>query len=327
MPRAALSQTAINYTKLGQWTDGCQPIVLIHGLAASSAFWFGVTQCLDGSQPALLFDLRGHGRSSAPVEGYSAARMAQDLLELLDFIGIESAILAGHSFGGSVALYTTLLHPERVRCLVLADARLRLFQPRLTPSLWPKWQQRRDQLRELGLLLRDDELEAGIRMLTALARFSLDSGSDESLPTWVVSFFGQRQSRFAAARWLDLVEKTTLLQDITEEGWLTREILTTCRKPLLALYGDDSPLMSSGIKLKELLPDTELQCVAKAGHFFPAVKPKEFVEPLDAFLSLLGLPGSKLMGDTKLGTCRPASKPTRVFTSPLRIQQLSPPKR
>jgi pimeloyl-ACP methyl ester carboxylesterase len=300
MPRAALSQTAINYTQLGLWTEGCLPIVLIHGLAASSAFWFGVTQCLGASPPTLLFDLRGHGRSSVTAEGYSARRMARDLLELLDFIGIESAVLVGHSFGGSVALHTALEHPERVRCLVLADVRLRLFQPRLTPSLWPKWQQRRDQLRELGLLLKDDELEAGIRMLTALARFSLDSGSDENLPAWVVSFFGQRQSRFAAARWLDLVERTTLLQDITEEGWLTQETLKACRKPLLALYGDDSPLMTSGIKLKELLADTVLQCVAKAGHFFPAVKPKEFVGPLVAFLRLLGLPGSEIASDKRL---------------------------
>jgi pimeloyl-ACP methyl ester carboxylesterase len=293
MPRAALSQTVINYTQLGLWTDGCLPIVLIHGLAASSAFWFGVTQCLGASRPTLLFDLRGHGRSSVTVEGYSAARMAQDLLELLDFIGIESVILAGHSFGGSVALHTTLQHPERVRCLVLADVRLRLFQSRLTPSLWPKWQQRRDQLRELGLIMRDNELEAGVRMLTALARLSLDRRSDEDLPAWVVSFFGRRQSRFAAARWLHLVEQTTILKEFTEEGWLTPEALKTCSKPLLALYADESPLMTSGVKLKELRPDTKLQTVAEAGHFFPAVKPKRFVEALDAFLSSSELPVSK----------------------------------
>jgi pimeloyl-ACP methyl ester carboxylesterase len=290
MPKAALSQTAINYTQLGAWTEGCLPIVLIHGLAASSAFWFGVTQSLGASKPILLFDLRGHGRSAVTPEGYSAARMAQDLLELFDFIGIGSAIVVGHSFGGSVALHTALQHPKRVCCLVLADVRLRLFQPRLTPSLWPKWQQRRDQLRELGLLISDNELEAGVRMLTALARFSLDKRSDEDLPAWVVSFFGRRQSRFAAARWLYLVEQTTLLKDISEEGWLTLEALKTWSKPLLALYGDESPLIISGVKLKESRPDTKLQLMAEAGHFFPAVKPKRFVEALDAFLSSFELP-------------------------------------
>ena len=109
------------------------PVVFIHGLAASSAFWYAAgAQVLSLLGPGLLYDLRGHGRSEAPRTGYSATEMARDLRGLLDAKGIAAAHLVAHSFGGMIALLFALHAPDRVRSLVLADVRVRALQERLS---------------------------------------------------------------------------------------------------------------------------------------------------------------------------------------------------
>jgi pimeloyl-ACP methyl ester carboxylesterase len=284
MPRAVLSQTTINYAKLGAW-DGRSPVVMIHGLAASFAFWMHAADGVSRDHPVLLFDLRGHGRSSTPAEGYSAAHMAEDTIELLESLGIRSATFAGHSFGGSVALAAALCWSGRLEALVLADTRVRLFQPSLTLAAWPRLQERKEHLRELGFDIAEDDPEAGVRLLTRMAALRLSSA--ENLPRWLVEFFGQNQSQWTAARWLELVERTSLLNDIADESWLTREALRTLQPPLLALYGEHSPLLKSGMQLKEVQPRTDLRLVSEAGHFFPLAKPATFVGHLQEFLSSL----------------------------------------
>lgn len=285
MPRAGLDQVTISYTKMGAWQEGRRPLVFVHGLAASSAFWFHAAELLGTSWPVLIFDLRGHGRSSVPASGYSAADHAGDLLGLLDFLKLETVSLIAHSFGGSVALHAARRAPDRFPHLALADTRLRAFQPALTPASWPRWQEQRALLEEMGLGINEDEPEAGVSVLTAMARFTLRAASSaEPLPRWVMEFFGQRQSRHTAGRWMELVEKTTLLQDIRREEDLSADVLRALPMPIFGAYGDHSPLLASGKALQEARPGTLLKIVEGAGHFFPAVRPREFTEPLEAFL-------------------------------------------
>jgi pimeloyl-ACP methyl ester carboxylesterase len=80
---------------------------------------------LSNTMQVVACDLPGHGRSAGPgrnsVEAYSQA-----LLALLDGLKLEQAILAGHSMGGAIALWTALQCPERVAGLVLAGTGARL---------------------------------------------------------------------------------------------------------------------------------------------------------------------------------------------------------
>ena len=285
MPRVVLNQVTINYAKLGAWDGRRTPVVMIHGLAASSAFWMHAADSVSQDHPVLLFDLRGHGRSSTPAQGYSATLMAEDTIELLEYLDISAATLAGHSFGGSVALASALRWTGRINALVLADTRLRIFQPFLTLGSWPGWQERKAHLRDLGFDIAEDDPEAGVRLLTQMALLRSNASTD--VPRWIIEFFGQNQSRWTATRWLDLVERTTLLNDIADEKWLTREALRDLQAPLLALYGEHSPLLKSGLQLKEVQPRTDLRVASGAGHFFPAAKPAAFVEPVCEFLSSL----------------------------------------
>jgi pimeloyl-ACP methyl ester carboxylesterase len=286
LPKISVNGAAFNYARLGSWTPGCTPLILVHGLAASSAFWMRAAEPLSAWLPVLVYDLRGHGRSAMPPHGYSPANMAEDLVGLMSVLEISAAMLAGHSFGGSVALHATLASPERVRSLVIADSRLKLFQPAMTPASWPKWPQRKEQMQELGIEIADDDPEGGHRLLTEMAKLQLRGKlPTEGLPRWIGELFGH-QSRFTAERWVELVERTPALKDFTEEA-ITAESIRELHCPLLAVYGEHSPALPSAHGLLEFLESSghaRLRTVPQAGHFFPLTKPEAFVEAVTEFI-------------------------------------------
>ena len=168
--------------------------------------------------------------------------------------------------------------------VVIVDTRLRAFQPKLTPAAWSQWEERAPRLRELGFTIDENDPEGGIRLLTEMARAEIRSTNCEKLPVWIQEFFGQRQTRFTAERWLKLVETTSLLEDIKHEESLTVDTLKRLAVPIYGIYGENSPVATSGRLLKEACPETKIQIVAGAGHFFPATRPDDFVEILLDFL-------------------------------------------
>ncbi|NUS05393.1 MAG: alpha/beta fold hydrolase [Nonomuraea sp.] len=96
------------------------PLVLIHGRTANHNDWNGVIRHFAARYHVIAPDLRGHGASDFPGE-YAVATMAQDVVALLDHLGLERVRLAGHSLGGMVAYHVAMRHPGRVERLVLED--------------------------------------------------------------------------------------------------------------------------------------------------------------------------------------------------------------
>lgn len=104
--------------------DGEQPtIILMHGLTANAHAFDGLIAA--GLSPAfrvIAVDLRGRGESDAPESGYTMKEHAADIIGLMDALQIDKAILAGHSFGGFLALYIAEFFPGRVDKLIMMDA-------------------------------------------------------------------------------------------------------------------------------------------------------------------------------------------------------------
>lgn len=101
---------------------GKPPVVLVHSLAGNSRQWSAQLEYLRRTRRAVALDLRGHGRSESPRNGdYSIAAMAEDIAAVVDTLGLERFVLAGHSMGGGVALVYAGKYPERVAGLVLVD--------------------------------------------------------------------------------------------------------------------------------------------------------------------------------------------------------------
>lgn len=104
-----------------EWSKRGTPLILLHGLASQAHIFDLVAPYLAEHFRVIAFDQRGHGESVKPEDGFDFANVSADLTALLDALKIKRAIVAGHSWGGNVALYFAAHFPERARAIVLMD--------------------------------------------------------------------------------------------------------------------------------------------------------------------------------------------------------------
>jgi len=96
------------------------PMVFLHGFPLDHTIWYPVLNSLKGSGLQIVLpDLRGHGLSPAPGGVYTMDLMAEDVLNLLDELEIQKAILIGHSMGGYISLAFACHYPDRLAGLAL----------------------------------------------------------------------------------------------------------------------------------------------------------------------------------------------------------------
>ncbi|WP_300649250.1 alpha/beta fold hydrolase, partial [Hydrogenophaga sp.] len=111
--------------RVGGRPDG-PALVLLHGFPQTHVMWHRVARELAPHFRLVLPDLRGYGDSShAPGESdhstYSKRAMAQDVIDVVDALGIDTFFLCGHDRGGRVAHRLAVDHPARVRRLCVID--------------------------------------------------------------------------------------------------------------------------------------------------------------------------------------------------------------
>jgi 3-oxoadipate enol-lactonase len=96
-------------------------IVFLNSLGSDLRIWQEVVPAFAERFRIVLYDKRGHGLSDAPPAPYTIDDHADDLLALLDHLGVRSAVLVGLSVGGMIAQRLAVRTPERVEALVLCD--------------------------------------------------------------------------------------------------------------------------------------------------------------------------------------------------------------
>jgi 3-oxoadipate enol-lactonase len=117
MPTAPANGIRLYYEWHGE--TGGTPVVLVMGLGSDSSAWLFQLAALAPRHRVLVFDNRGAGRSEAPDIPYTTREMAEDLLGLLESLGVERAHLLGLSMGGAIVQEAVLARPERVASLQL----------------------------------------------------------------------------------------------------------------------------------------------------------------------------------------------------------------
>lgn len=101
-------------------------VVLSNSLGSDLAMWDPQASALQRRFRLVRYDHRGHGRSPVPPGPYRIEELAEDVLALLDRLGIERASLCGLSLGGMVCMQAAAMAPERVDRLVLVCTSVRL---------------------------------------------------------------------------------------------------------------------------------------------------------------------------------------------------------
>lgn len=114
----ALNNFQLSYDDLG---EGSIPIIFLHGFPFDKTMWQGQLEFLKPSYRLIPFDIRGFGKSIDEESPLSIDLFTDDVIQFMDTLSIEKAIICGLSMGGFIALNAMKKFPERFEALILCD--------------------------------------------------------------------------------------------------------------------------------------------------------------------------------------------------------------
>ncbi len=273
---------------------GAPVVLLIHGMAGSSATWREVIPTLATRYRVVAPDLLGHGRSAKPAGDYSLGAHASILRDLLGHLDVERATIVGQSLGGGVAMQFAYQYPDLCERLVLVSS----------GGLG----------RDVNWILRLLSLPGSEFVLpVAVPGFVRDQGN--ALSRWLHRQ-GVRPPRVAEMwqAYASLADPETrqaflrTLRSVVDPGGQSvsarDRLYLAAAVPTLIVWGDHDPIIpvSHAFEAHELMPDSRLEILEGVGHFPQVEAPEQLCEVLLDFL------------DTTLGTRTPA---TRELTQPV----------
>jgi N-formylmaleamate deformylase len=112
-----------NGTRLHYYRTGGEkpPIVLVHGLTDDGLCWMPAAEVLSQSYDVVMVDMRGHGKSEAPEDGYTLTTIATELAYFIQELGLQKPVILGHSMGAITALVLAALFPDLPRHILLEE--------------------------------------------------------------------------------------------------------------------------------------------------------------------------------------------------------------
>lgn len=267
---------AVHYKVYG---SGKPVIILLHGFGASLFSWREVVQPLAQNYTVVAFDRPAFGLTERPLRGnwtgenpYSAQGQVALTLGLTDKLGIERAVIVGHSAGGTIGLLIALDSPGRVQALVLVDASVYSGH---TGSLL-RTLSKIPQVRHLAPLFVGSVRSWGKRLL-------VQSWHNSSRITQEIMDGYTKPLR--ADDWdQGLLESTLAAQapDIEDR-------LASLSAPVLVITGDDDRVVApeQSARLAQDLPGAKLVVIPQCGHLPHEECPAPFFEAVLEFLRSL----------------------------------------
>jgi pimeloyl-ACP methyl ester carboxylesterase len=226
-------------------------VVLLHGLFADRTYYEAQVRHLSHRHRVLNVDLRGHGESAIPEEGYSLDILADDVVRVCEEAGVSRAVFCGHSM--AVALKVALRRPDLAAGLVLLDGVVLLPPPV------------REQQRGLVQALQTD-------------------GWREALLGFFPSVAGTAAERVRAdisampPYYVEPIMRDIVSSDSAEE-------LAALRCPLLYVH---SHMPADLERLRQVQPDAIIEEIPGVGHWSMLTAPDRVNALLDRFLEVIG---------------------------------------
>jgi pimeloyl-ACP methyl ester carboxylesterase len=261
-PSAADAQADTGTTAAGLFYEisgSGPPVVLIHAFSLDRRMWQPQLDALQREFRVIRYDLRGHGRSVAPLEPYAAY---EDLRGVLDALGIDRAALVGLSAGAQIATDFALVYPERVTRLLLASPGLGGFVPK-EPLTW---------FQPVAEAARAGNIDLATRLWAATPLMAIRNNPGASLVSEIVAGNARVWSYRA-----------------NPERKLTPpaiERLNQIRCPVLVVVGDDDLPMIKDVAeiLGTRISGAHRVSIPVAGHLVNIAAPASFNRLLLAFL-------------------------------------------
>jgi pimeloyl-ACP methyl ester carboxylesterase len=251
-------------------------LVLIHGIAGSSATWLDVMPTLARRYTVLAPDLLGHGDSAKPRGDYSLGAHASGLRDLLTALGHGRATIVGHSLGGGIAMQLAYQFPELVERLVLVSSGG--LGPELHLSLRAAALPGAEYV--LPLLCAPWIRNVGDAVSRSLSRVGLRAAADMEEIWQGFRSLDSTESRQAflhtARSAIDLGGQRVDASD---------RLYLAAYAPTLLLWGERDPIIpvAHGRAAHERIKGSTLVTFPRSGHFPHRDEPRAFVTAVDEF--------------------------------------------
>ena len=261
-----------------------KPVVLLHGWPESSYCWEPVAHHLDRGLRLIAPDLRGLGDSTREGEqsAFRKQELAQDMLELLDALGIQQFALGGHDWGGVVAQEMALAAPERVARLIImnivvinnfrgnqeATALIRKAGSRF------EWYQRFQRERHLAEAMIPGNEEVWLRHFLRL--WNREPFPADAIAEYVRYYSIPGTPACGASYYRTLPDDREHWVSVKDHVW---------PMPGLYLYGNKDPVIVPQYlnHLEDCFKSVQVEQV-EAGHFLQEEQPEWVAKHLNAFL-------------------------------------------
>lgn len=259
-------------------TAGTGPVLLlVHGIAGSSATWDDVLPWLAERYCVVAPDLLGHGGSAKPRGDYSLGAYASGIRDLLGVLGHERASVVGHSLGGGVVMQFAYQFPERCERLVLVSSGGlgREVHPVLRAAALPgaEW--------ILPLLCAAGGRDAVDGIACFLGRIGLRAAPDLEEVWRGFSSLADADSRQAFVHTLrTIVDASGQRVSAADRLYLAAEV------PTMIVWGERDRMIpvAHARAAHAAIPGSRLEIFPDSGHFPHRDAPRRFVEVLLDFL-------------------------------------------
>lgn len=228
-----------------------QPVILLHGGFMDHRMWDRQAAAFARQHQVIRYDMRGHGRSPASTAPYDPA---EDVAAILAHLGIERAHVVGLSMGGSFAIDFAILHPQRVRSLVLAE-------PGLGGHRWSD--DVTGTMRAVRTALRERGREAAIATFLETRVFA---SARDKVDAWR-TIREQLQANFSLDPKPMKPMEPPAIERLAEIGAPTLVIVSS-------LGGPDSRVIRDAIL--QSVPNARQELIADCGHMMNLEQPERF---------------------------------------------------
>ncbi len=257
---------------------GAPTFLLLHGFGASTYSWHKVMEPLSDWGTVIAYDRPAFGLTERPltwdgVNPYDTEAQVTIVLGLLDTYGADEVILVGNSAGGTLAVYTALLYPERVKALILISPAL--YTGGGAPS-FVRPLLHTPQLRRLGPLVTRQLLARGDALVESAwhnpALLTAEDRDGYTRPLQAENWDKALWEMTLAAGYPDLVAQ-----------------LDALTLPVLVITGDDDRIVptADSSRLAGELPNAELLVVPQCGHVAHEECPAAVMQAIEVFLAAL----------------------------------------
>ena len=270
MPQVTANGIRISYEERGRGPAA----VWAHGLCGTLRTWEGIMARLQDRCRVIAYDARGHGASEKPPDAaaYSQDLMVEDLRGLLDALGVERAVVGGHSMGANVALNVALRHPGRCLGLVAVG----IGSGSSDPEEW------RTSMGQTAEVAEREGMAATLEAMRRRPAWAPAFSRPDVAPLVTREVLGCDPQAIAHTIRGVQMRRPTIFQ--LEEG------LRRLPVPTLVVLGElDGPVLECSRFMAQRIPQAELVAIPGAGHWVHLEAPGPFLEAVERFVARLPL--------------------------------------